>query len=395
MPRAQCPVRTGAVSARYGSEVTSIAEPAPAGHGRHAVASAPPRWAYSAVLAQCPTGVGRGQHNFRLDEGCKANVQPRPTSLLQTDLRLAAQELVTQGSEVVSVAEYTWRIDDVLSVSPAATDRLLSAIPPLSAGDRLVLDLDAVTWVRPYGAVMLLGLCRFLSSLTGHAVGLTKVRSAVHAYLVRIDFFTAECVYAANSLNPSFLLSRSAASSNVLELVSLDAQDDVYEVIERARRILGYWLSVPARDTDRLVSLLSEACANVVDHSGDRGVVTIQKYEYRDAVDVELAISDLGVGIRGSLQQRHPDVRDTVAGYIQRALDGLSARAGNRGGHGLGAIRRIATSSGGILHVRSETGSVFTRGGIHGVQTVCRDALASFPGTQLAITFRSTVTAGS
>ena len=91
------------------------------------------------------------------------------------------------------------------------------------------------------------------------------------------------------------------------------------------------------------------------------GLVMIQKYDYGHYIEVKLAIADLGVGIRGSLIAAHSDLQDTCSGYIQRALAGLSSRTGPRGGHGLGAISRIATTSGGSLHIRSETGLVASR----------------------------------
>ena len=161
--------------------------------------------------------------------------------------------------------------------------------------------------------------------------------------------------------------------------------EDIYEVTARAGRILAYWLGSSSQDIGNIVTLLSEACSNIVDHSRDTGVVTIQKYERKYYIDVNLAIGDLGQGIRQSLMAVHGAVTDTCVGYIEKALAGLSARSGERGGQGLGAIQRIATESGGSLHVRSEMGSVLAKAS----GTATRDGLYFFPGTQIAITFRS------
>lgn len=111
----------------------------------------------------------------------------------------------------------------------------------------------------------------------------------------------------------------------------------------------------------------------------------IQKYDRWSYVEIALAISDLGKGVRRSLVDRHGDVADTAAGYIERALGGLSARPGERGGQGLDAIRRIAVASGGNFFIRSETGGVLSTA----TGAIAHDALAFFPGTQLSITFRS------
>ena len=133
------------------------------------------------------------------------------------------------------------------------------------------------------------------------------------------------------------------------------------------------------------MTLLSEACSNIVDHSGDTGIVIVQKYDRRSYVDVNLAISDLGRGIRRSLEAKHGTISTTCAGYIDHALAGLSARPGERGGQGLGAIQRIATQSGGSLHIRSEMGGISTQ--TTGV--TIHDGLCFFPGAQIAVTFRS------
>ncbi len=149
--------------------------------------------------------------------------------------------------------------------------------------------------------------------------------------------------------------------------------------------ILANWFGSTSHDINNIVILLSETCSNIVDHSGDAGIVTIQKYDRKRCIDVNLAIGDLGRGIRQSLMAVHGAVSDTCSGYIEQALAGLSARFGERGGQGLGAIRRIATESGGSLHIRSEIGSVLAQAS--GITT--SDDQYFFPGTQVAITFRS------
>ena len=101
---------------------------------------------------------------------------------------------------------------------------------------------------------------------------------------------------------------------------------------------------------------------------------------------MRLAISDLGMGIRRSLSTAHPDVTDTCSGYIMRAIQGLTSRPGGRGGQGLGAIYRIVGADGGSLFIRSETGCV--KAGVQSTLTL-QDGLTFFPGTQVAITFRS------
>lgn len=284
-------------------------------------------------------------------------------------------------------AETTIHVPNVLGGAPDMAETLLFRIAAAQPGRRVRLDLSAVTWIRPYGAVILLGACRYLAQLGGSSVTIVGLRDAVHAYLRRIDFFehAGEAASTPDPFDVANDWSRSVASSNVLELVTVGDPLDVYEVGSRARKILGYWLSGAAYDIDQIVSLLAEACSNVVDHNRDVDVVTIQKYERGRYVDVELAISDLGIGIRRSLAAVHGDLADTCAGYIERALAGLTARPSGRGGQGLGAMQRIATASGGNLFIRSETGRVLVQ---PTGSTKC-DGLAFLPGTHVAVTFRS------
>lgn len=278
-------------------------------------------------------------------------------------------------------------VPNVLGGAPDTAEAFLSRMATAQSGLPVKFDLSAVTWVCPYGAVILLGACRYLAQLSGGPVAMMSLRNEVHAYLRRIGFFdrAGEAACTPDPFDAANDWSRSAASSNVLELVPVGDHLDVYGVGSRARKILGYWLSHATYDIDQIVSLLAEACSNVVDHSHDVGVVTIQKYGRGHYVDIELAISDLGVGIRRSLATAHGDLADTCSGYIERALAGLTARPAGRGGQGLGAIQRIATASGGSLLIRSETGRVF----VQATSVTKRDGLAFLPGTQIAVTFHS------
>ncbi len=289
--------------------------------------------------------------------------------------------------KMVPMSEIFIAIPDSLGEVPDAVERLFAILHASSTGDPIALDLTSVTWIRPYGALCLLGVCRYLKQLTHRPVRLTGLQSDIHAYLRRIDFFKSgtETVYTTDPFNSIDDLSRSTSSSNVLELFPICVHEDIYEVAARARYILANWFGSTSHDINNIVILLSETCSNIVDHSGDAGIVTIQKYDRKRCIDVNLAIGDLGRGIRQSLMAVHGAVSDTCTGYIEQALNGLSARSGERGGQGLGAIRRIATESGGSLHLRSEMGSVLAQ---TSGTTTCDD-LYFFPGTQVAITFRS------
>lgn len=283
-------------------------------------------------------------------------------------------------------AEILIRVPNVLGDTPETAEIFLthtSSVPPARP---VILDLSNVKWICPYGSVILFGACRYLTQLSGQKVRITALSQAVHAYLRRIDFFqrASEVALTTDTFYSVHDWSRKSESSGVLELVSITSHSDVYQVGNRARKILKHWLKNATEDIDRIVSLLAEACSNVVDHSSDIGMVVIQKYERVGYVDVQLAIYDFGIGIRQSLINTHGDLHQSCADYIQSALEGLTSRHG-RGGQGLGAIQRIATTSGGRLSIRSETGFVLSTTD----STSQQDGLSFFPGTQVAVTFRS------
>ncbi len=281
-------------------------------------------------------------------------------------------------------------LPNVLGDTPEAAEGFVSLLPVPQSGlplSPVTLDLAAVRWVRPYGAVLLLEACRHLARCTGGPVCLVNMQTSVHAYLRRIDFFERAAASACTTVpfDPMDDLSRSLASCNVLELFPIASLGDVYAAVARARQILAYWLGDASYNIAQIVSLLSEACGNAAEHSRDVGMLTIQKYEWADHTGVLLAISDSGQGIRRSLVAAHGQIAGTDASYILKALEGLSSRQGGRGGLGLGAMKRIATTSGGSLHIRSGAGRIAARGSGLGM----RDGLAFLPGTQIAVTFRS------
>lgn len=253
----------------------------------------------------------------------------------------------------------------------------------------LVLNFRHISWISPFGALQLLRICEEAVAASGSPVQIMEIEAGVHAYLRRIDFFvtTAANLFTSDSFDEVGEFARSAASLSVIELTRIAGADDIIAVVNRTRRILRHSLDRSANDIDRIVSLLTEACDNIVLHSGTSGWLIVQKYDRTAAgvVDVELAIADGGIGIRESLAAVHGQVAGNESGFILRALEGLSARGLRERGQGLAAMRRIVTASGGHLAIRSGGGSV----GAFGSHISRKDQLASLPGTQIGMSFRS------
>ena len=252
------------------------------------------------------------------------------------------------------------------------------------------LDMGAVTFIKPYGAIALTIASRRLSHLSGHPVILENLAADTHAYLQRMDLFDVgkEWLFSPASLDGHW--SRSSQTPNLLELTTITGPWDVETILSRAALIVERWLML--NNLGPLLRVLSELCTNVYDHSGDHaGCILMQRYKaaLRGQVVVYLAVGDLGCGIRSSLYARHGAIGDGVLDYLHEALRGRSARATGRGGLGLRTIEGIIGAHGGSLWLRTETAAVLSRG----QGTVYSwESLTPVPGTQIAVEFRAPAT---
>lgn len=280
----------------------------------------------------------------------------------------------------------TFSVPNCLGGMPSSAEPFLLRMP-YQVGDSVEYDLRQVTWMRPYGVALLLGACQRCAITLGMPVRLTNLSEDVMRYLRRVNFFrlASSWVIAANTSELGDDWRRSALSDSVLELLPITTKADIFAIIAHARSILQAWFNADTDDIDYIISLITEACSNVIDHSGESGFITIQKYQKATCIAIELVIADFGCGVATSLRRAHGAIAASNVGYLIAALQGRSSRQGMRGGQGLGAIQRIAIQSGGELYLRSGSASVLARAS----ELDPRDALTRFPGTQIAITFIS------
>lgn len=250
-----------------------------------------------------------------------------------------------------------------------------------------VFDMKNVRFVSPYGVIALITTARYLSTRSDQPVWLDNLDDRIHSYLHRMDLFDLGWSW----LQPTSRLdghwARNPQTPNLLELTVIVGPEDVTMVASRARRIFSRWLMVP--NLGSLLNILSELCANIYQHSGDRyGCVLIQKYEMttRGQAIVNLAVGDLGCGIRGSLVARHGELGQEPLDYLHAAMNGRTSRHTGRGGLGLRRVEQIAASEGGYLWLRSESAAILSRG--PGRILEYRN-LALVPGTQVSVEFHA------
>ena len=180
---------------------------------------------------------------------------------------------------------------------------------------------------------------------------------------------------------------RNPHTTNLLELTPITNAGDVAQAMERAEAIFSHWLQMP--NLSSLMKVISELCSNIYQHSGDPyGFVLIQRYQYisRGEVEVVLAAGDLGRGIRGSLEARHPQLGDDPLNYIQAAMTGTTSRESGRGGLGLRTVEETVAKEGGSVWLRSETAALRSFGPNRHYHFT---DLAPMPGTQVVVEFQA------
>lgn len=99
----------------------------------------------------------------------------------------------------------------------------------------------------------------------------------------------------------------------------------------------------------------------------------------------EIAIADVGVGIRASLTNnpRYADIGDDVTAISTALEPRVTATPERNSGIGLFVTRLLLRANGGVLVVRSGLGEVYS-----GAQEGAREAMVSFPGTLVALRAR-------
>jgi len=231
------------------------------------------------------------------------------------------------------------------------------------------IDLRSAAFIDPYGMVGLLEIGALLTS-----AGVTKTlylpeSEEVLKYLERMDFFRFSGSYF--SLEPreqaiSGKYPRSASSDVLLEITLIEKSDDVHFIVgkvkERAYSILARHLHYNEKTIHGFIVALSEVCQNIIEHSGNKGFVGIQKYHFQGLGKniVKIAVMDIGVGFRMSLSDRFL-LRSDLHAIEMALLHGASRYSEEGRGHGLAAVKRFVTRWNGKLSIRSDTARLSLR----------------------------------
>lgn len=244
-------------------------------------------------------------------------------------------------------------------------------------------DLSKIKFLGPYDVIGLVTCARLITQKQGHPVQLVDANANILHYLTRINVFTTasqwllqpETPFQTNNVTPKH-------SDHLLELTAIHQETDIFDIVQRVRQIC---LPLQVANLEKILRILSELCQNAFEHSGDNhSMAMVQRYlrPAQGKSEVQIAICDMGKGVRQSLLDCHGPFASTTLDYLQAALAGKSARASGRGGLGLRSIEQIIAEDGGALWFRSENASILSH-----APTKRRENnnLALIPGTQVVV----------
>jgi len=257
-----------------------------------------------------------------------------------------------------------------------------------------ILDLSSLTFIEPYSMLALLLLGRNHLRNTGERLRLVNIPLNIHQYLARMDFLSAGVFDCTSRLDEKLLYRRSSFSNRVIEVTdipgrereSIRAISGIIAVFrKRARHILKYWLNTEI--IDYFVTVISEVCQNIFEHSLDSGYCAMQTYSVGSEHVVRLVIVDSGIGIRESFSGREEFASEHGSRIIERALT-TPISSKRRFGYGLCQVNAIIEKLKGSIYIRSGESSaavLYNRRQSGASHLFLRDDLALFPGTQISI----------
>jgi hypothetical protein len=190
----------------------------------------------------------------------------------------------------------------------------------------------------------------------------------VVGYLARMGFFNhaAACF---EIHGPARRPRPDGPSDVLLEITPIHSHADVHSIVDlvnaRGVTILTRQLGYPVREAMQFSVVLSEVCQNIIEHAESGGWVATQTYQWTKRLGrpvVAIAVMDLGIGFRASLESthaaRHPS-RWTDAAALEAAFLHGQTRFHDPGrGQGLQQIRKNVGRWDGRISIRSGTARI-------------------------------------
>jgi hypothetical protein len=290
-------------------------------------------------------------------------------------------------------------VTTVISVPPSLDDHTmetvfeqLAAAPP---DGRLLIDARHTTWSSPFGLAALLCVGQVHGNRATFAI---PEKDDTLSYWSRTGFLghAAELFEIAGTLPRT----RGGRPTDVmLELTPIVRADDVHTVVDRiqdrAQEILQEQLKLEGKASVGFAMTLSEVCQNIIEHAGRGGWVGVQSYSYKKRLNgrrvVQLAVCDVGIGFRASLESspvaRRNDRWDDAEALQAATIRSVSRFGSDSGrGHGLAGVRRWLGRWDGKMSIRSGTARLVVQPNPSWeAEPPLTERLSPFPGTQVQI----------
>ncbi|WP_433946984.1 hypothetical protein [Paenibacillus sp. SN-8-1] len=221
------------------------------------------------------------------------------------------------------------------------------------------LDLSGVSFVEPYGMVLLLQL---IDRFDIGEIHYPRSRSAA-TYLERAGFFDVAARYTNLPHDIKALKSQVPRNQNNQTMLTItpieyrhDARAAVNIVNTQTRTILENELLYDADDVNDFIVILSELLGNIPRHSKSYGYVCAQVYRipHSEVKYASVCISDKGIGIRRTFEES--DYITIMMPDDEKALNVavVKERSSKKdGGTGYKGIKEKIRKFNGTLYVRS------------------------------------------
>lgn len=261
-----------------------------------------------------------------------------------------------------------------------------------------VIDMSRVAFIEPYSMLSFLLMGRNFLRKRGERARLVNIPLQIHQYLTRMDFLSRDVFSVNENIPDNMVLKRSISSSRLLEIVEIPNKERqsvnvIASVIalfrKRAPGILKFWMNDEV--VDYFVTVISELCQNIFEHSMDTGFLAMQTYRTGNENIARLVISDSGVGIRKSFESKSEITYSTGAELLEMALT-TPISSKREFGYGLCQVNSITERLKGSIFIRSDSSSLsalYNRKEGSGKNIFLRNDLPQFDGTQISISLSS------
>lgn len=258
------------------------------------------------------------------------------------------------------------------------------------------LDMSSVSFIDPFSMVLLLLAGRLYLKKRGYRLKISGLQESLILYLERMDFFKSGVVEYTEVI-PANRFFRQKTSLRLIEISQIpNREKDSIRVLNeiivlfRKRAIQIFKQLYSAELVNCFVTVISELCQNIFEHSMDSGFLTLQTYTYNREPMIRLALGDCGIGIEESFSEEMKNVHGRGADLLKNAI--IRPISGKRPfGHGLCRVNEIVKELKGSIYLRSGSSSVaFMYGKFRQGNTYCfmKNDLPFFEGTQLSFSIQ-------